>query len=104
MPMPVSPRITAPGTQPPLGVASKMLPSASMTAIWVVSFITPAESCLSDARTIGSDTARAVSAPPWTLAFQYGHVFTRESYLSGSPATNVVDARFESMRAARSFA
>jgi len=42
MPMPVLPRMTAPPIQPPLGVASKMLPSLSMTEIWVVSLIAPA--------------------------------------------------------------
>ena len=39
MAMPVSPRMTAPPIQPPLGVLSKMLPSLSMMAIWVVSFM-----------------------------------------------------------------
>ncbi len=38
MPMPVSPRITAPLIQPPLGVQSNRLPSLSTTATCVVSF------------------------------------------------------------------
>ena len=41
MPMPVSPRMTAPPIQPPLGVESKMLPSRSMMAMWVVSLLAP---------------------------------------------------------------
>ena len=44
MPMPVSPRITAPFTQPPLGVESNTLPSLSTMAMCVVSLLTPAES------------------------------------------------------------
>ena len=52
MPMPVSPRITAPVIQPPLGVASNMLPSLSMTAMCVVSFDMPASRSPSDASSI----------------------------------------------------
>ena len=70
-----------------------MLPSLSMTAMCVVSFDTPAESCPSDGRTNGSDAARAVVSPARTSAFQYGHSFTWESNRNGSPATNAVDAR-----------
>jgi hypothetical protein len=36
MPIPVLPRMTAPPIQPPLGVESKILPSRSMMAMWVV--------------------------------------------------------------------
>ena len=75
-----------------------------MTAMCVVSFETPAESCPSDARTSGSDAARAVVTSARRSAFQYGHSFTCESNRNGSPATNAVDARVGSMSAARSFA
>jgi hypothetical protein len=36
MPILVLPRMTAPPIQPPLGVESKILPSRSMMAMWVV--------------------------------------------------------------------
>src|SRR5262245_20382764 len=103
IPMPVSPRITAPLIQPPLGVQSKMLPSLSMIAMCVVSLETPPESKPSDARASAS-SERSVDAPPCTFAFQYGHVLTLESYLSGSPAINDVDACFGLINAARSLA
>ena len=68
MPMPVSPRITAPGTQPPLGVASKTLPALSMTAMWVVSFDTPAESSPLDITCEASSPA-VVEVPSAMLYF-----------------------------------
>ncbi len=66
MPIPVSPRITAPPIQPPLGVESKMFPSLSMIAMCVVSFMTPAESCPSDA--IASPERAALSAEAFSIS------------------------------------
>src|SRR6516165_2967008 len=100
--MPVSPRITAPGIQPPLGVASNTLPSLSMTEMWVVSFDTPAESNPRDASASASLTR--LEAAGCSFAFQYGQVLTLESNGSGSPATKLVDARRGSIDAARCFA
>ena len=70
MPMPVSPRMTAPGTHPPLGVTSKMLPSLSMTAMCVVSFDTPVESSLGVGTVNESDSARVDVSPARMSAFQ----------------------------------
>ncbi len=97
MPMPVSPRITAPGIQPPLGVLSKMLPSLSMMAMWVVSLTPPDTGS-------GSTTGWFGFAACARLATQYFHSFTPESKGSGFPATNARDAFFGSISLARSFA
>src|SRR5262249_17743940 len=97
MPIPVFPRITAPGIQPPLGVLSKMLPSLSMIAIWVVSLMMPLVAC---AIMIGL----TVEAALVTLAVQYFHSLTFESNGRGLPAWNEVDARLGSISFARSLA
>src|ERR1700676_433203 len=101
--MPVSPRITAPLIHPPLGVASKRLPSLSTTEMWVVSLDMPAESRPSEASWSSRDDD-AWGELSETLAFQYGQVLTCESYFMGSPAIKTFEACFGSMSAARSLA
>src|SRR5712692_1630533 len=100
MPMPVLPRITAPGIQPPLGVLSKTLPSLSMMAMCVVSLMLPFIACATLMGTPGAVEAVALA----TFAVQYLHSFILESNGRGLPAWKDVDARRGSISLARSLA
>ena len=98
MAMPVSPRTTAVGIQPPLGVAVEHV--AVLVDDRDVRRVLgePANRLGIRRRRAGVRTASAMSA------IQYGQVFTFESNVSGSPAMNALDACFGSISAARSFA
>ena len=96
--------MTAPVIQPPLGVASKTLPSLSTMAMCVVSLLMPAESSPNDAwisAAVGF-TRALVDAVSAMFARQYDHVFTLSSYFIGSPATSARDARERLIKLARS--
>src|SRR5437867_11901853 len=97
MPMPVLPRMTAPPIQPPLGVASKMLPSLSMTEMCVVSLSEPRMGSASGA-------GPPDFVPSEILAAQYFHSFTFGSDAIGLPAMKPREECFGSMSAARCFA
>ena len=104
MPMPVSPRITAPGTQPPLGVTSKMLPSLSMIAMCVVSLTTPAR-ILSERRSLAASEHAPAVAPLDTFAFQIRPLLHLRVVLQRIAGDERSSTRvFGSISAARSFA
>src|SRR5437763_490471 len=100
IPIPVLPRITAPGIQPPLGVLSKMLPSLSMMAMWVVSLMLPFITCATFTGVLTGAEAAALG----TFAVQYFHSLILESNGRGLPAWNDVEARRGSISLARSLA
>src|SRR5260370_13804737 len=97
MPMPVLPRMTAPGIQPPLGVLSKMLPARSMIAMWVVSFTAPDTGSASGNGELGLGSSAI-------FATQYFHSLTVLSDGGGLPATTVRLACIGWITLVRSFA